>query len=357
MLTVIVADDEKIARKRLVRLIEETGDAEVVAACAGGRETVEQVIALQPQILFLDVQMPDLDGFAVLRELDGKAAPATVFVTAFDQYAVRAFDVHAVDYLLKPFDTTRFREAFGRAKERASRRGGSSVEDERMRALLSDYVAHAQQSANRQHLDRVAVKVDGVLKIVRTADVDWWETDGNYIRLHVGGTSHLIRMTAQSIEPQLDPRSFIRIHRRYIVNVDRIVEVQPWFAGDAIIVLRNGAKLRLSRTYRERLHTRLGARAEAAEGVPTRRWALRLAQGFGVAGGAGAIRNVNGCSTSCRTFIVPIFAAEKRMYGSASRTALMKPSFTTFKTSNDVVSANPVVSTMKRTFTVPSMCF
>lgn len=269
MLTVIVADDEKIARKRLVRLIEETGDAEVVAACAGGRETVEQVIALQPQILFLDVQMPDLDGFAVLRELDGKAAPATVFVTAFDQYAVRAFDVHAVDYLLKPFDTTRFREAFGRAKERAARRGGSSVEDERMRALLSDYVAHAQQSANRQHLDRVAVKVDGVLKIVRTADVDWWETDGNYIRLHVGGTSHLIRMTAQSIEPQLDPRSFIRIHRRYIVNVDRIVEVQPWFAGDAIIVLRNGAKLRLSRTYRERLHTRLGARAEAAEGVPT----------------------------------------------------------------------------------------
>ena len=269
MLTVIVADDEKIARKRLVRLIEETGDAEVVAACAGGRETVEQVIALQPQILFLDVQMPDLDGFAVLRELDGKASPAIVFVTAFDQYAVRAFDVHAVDYLLKPFDTTRFREAFGRAKERASRRGGSSVEDERMRALLSDYVAQAQQSANRQHLDRVAVKVDGVLKIVRTADVDWWETDGNYIRLHVGGTSHLIRMTAQSIEPQLDPRSFIRIHRRYIVNVDRIVEVQPWFAGDAIIVLRNGAKLRLSRTYRERLHTRLGARAEAAEGVPT----------------------------------------------------------------------------------------
>jgi len=259
MLTVIVADDEKIARKRLVRLIEETGDAEVVAGCAGGRETVEQVIALQPQILFLDVQMPDLDGFAALREIDGKAAPATVFVTAFDQYAVRAFDVHDVDYLLKPVDTARFREVFGRAKERASLRGGSSAEDERIRTLLSDYVAQAQQSANQQHLDRVAVKVDGVLKIIRTADIDWWETDGNYIRLHVRGTSHLIRMTAASLEPQLDPRSFIRIHRRYIVNVDRIVAVQPSFAGDAIIGLRNGAKLRLSRTYRERLHTRLGA--------------------------------------------------------------------------------------------------
>src|SRR5215207_2485784 len=132
MLTVIVADDEKIARKRLVRLIEETGAAEVVAACAGGREAVEQTIALQPQLLFLDVQMPDLDGFGVLREIAGKASPTTVFVTAFDQYAVRAFEVHAVDYLLKPFDTTRFREAFGRAKERATRRGGSALEDERM---------------------------------------------------------------------------------------------------------------------------------------------------------------------------------------------------------------------------------
>ncbi|MDB4878378.1 MAG: LytTr DNA-binding region [Gemmatimonadetes bacterium] len=264
MLTVIVADDEKIARRRLVRLIEETGEAEVVAACAGGREAVEQVTALQPQMLFLDVQMPDLDGFGVLSALDGEAAPATVFVTAFDQYAVRAFDVHAVDYLLKPFDTARFREAFARAKERVhvARAGGDA---ERIRALLSDYAAATQQQSAKPALDRVAVKVDGVLKIIRTADVDWWETDGNYIRLHVAGASHLIRMTAASIEPQLDPRAFIRIHRRYIVNVDRIVEVQPWFAGDAIIVLRNGAKLRLSRTYRERLHARLGARTEAVE--------------------------------------------------------------------------------------------
>jgi two-component system, LytTR family, response regulator len=267
MLTVIVADDEKIARRRLVRLIEETGEAEVVAACAGGREAVEQVTALQPHMLFLDVQMPDLDGFGVLSALDGKASPATVFVTAFDQYAVRAFDVHAVDYLLKPFDTARFREAFARAKERVH--GPRGADAERIRALLSDYVAASQPQTTRQALDRVAVKVDGVLKIIRTADVDWWETDGNYIRLHVAGASHLIRMTAASIEPQLDPRAFIRIHRRYIVNVDRIVEVQPWFAGDAIIVLRNGAKLRLSRTYRERLHARLGARTEAVETAAT----------------------------------------------------------------------------------------
>jgi two-component system, LytTR family, response regulator len=261
MLTVIVADDEKIARRRLVRLIEETGDAEVVAACAGGREAVEQTRSLQPRLLFLDVQMPDLDGFGVLRELGGKPRPETVFVTAFDQYAVRAFDVHAVDYLLKPFDTARFRDAFARAKNRVN---GTSpgAEEERIRALLADYVGAHSATNVRQPLDRIAVKVDGVLRIVRTADIDWWETDGNYMRLHVGATSHLIRMTAASIEPQLDPRTFLRIHRRYMVNVDRIVEVQPWFAGDAIVVLRNGVKLRLSRTYRERLHARLGARSD-----------------------------------------------------------------------------------------------
>jgi len=261
MLTVIVADDEKIARRRLVRLLEETGEAEIAAACAGGREAVSQTIALQPQLLFLDVQMPDLDGFEVLRHLSGKAAPATVFVTAFDQYAVRAFEVHAVDYLLKPFDTARFRDAFERAKQQVRGRPPGS-DDERIRALLADYISAAKQDAARQTLDRVAVKVDGSLRIVKTADVDWWETDGNYMRLHVGGASHLIRMTAAGIEPQLDPRTFIRIHRRYIVNIDRIVEVQPWFAGDAIIVLRGGAKLRLSRTYRERLHARLGARGD-----------------------------------------------------------------------------------------------
>lgn len=265
MLTVIVADDEKIARRRLVRLIEETGEAEVVAACTGGREAVAQTLALAPQLLFLDVQMPDLDGFGVLRELAGNAAPATVFVTAFDQYAVRAFDVHAVDYLLKPFDTARFRDAFERAKARVN--GGAKTaggDEERIRALLADYMSNAAPQT-RQPLDRVAVKVDGSLRIVKTSDIDWWETDGNYMRLHVGGASHLIRMTAASIEPQLDPRVFLRIHRRYIVNIERIVEVQPWFAGDAIVVLRNGAKLRLSRTYRERLHTRLGARTEVGE--------------------------------------------------------------------------------------------
>jgi two-component system LytT family response regulator len=268
MITVIVVDDEHIARRRLVRLIEETGEARVVAECAGGRDALTRIEALQPEMVFLDVQMPDLDGFGVLRELEQNPLPAIVFVTAFDQYAVRAFDVHAVDYLLKPYDTARFREAFARARERIETRVRSE-EDGRLRALLRDFLSEDQQAAgSRDYLDRVAVKVDGVLKIVRTNDIDWWETDGNYVRLHVGPAHHLIRATATSIEGQLDPRQFLRIHRRYIVNIDRVVEVQPWFGGDSIVLLKNGAKLRLSRTYRERLHSRLlGVRSEGVDAL------------------------------------------------------------------------------------------
>ena len=266
MITVIVVDDENIARRRLVRLLEETGEVKLVAECAGGRDAVARIQALQPDMVFLDVQMPDLDGFGVLQELDHTPLPAIVFVTAFDQYAVRAFDVHAVDYLLKPYDTGRFRDAFARARERIETRARSD-EDARLRSLLRDYLAEDSRSSGggREYLDRVAVKVDGVRRIVRTGDIDWWETDGNYVRLHVGASSHLIRATATSIEGQLDPRQFLRIHRRYIVNIDRVAEVQPWFGGDSIVLLRGGTKLRLSRTYRERLHSRLlGVRSEGA---------------------------------------------------------------------------------------------
>ncbi len=256
MLSVIVADDEKIARRRLARLIHETGEAVVVAACAGGTDAITQIIAHKPQILFLDVQMPDIDGFQVLAEIEGKASPLIIFVTAFDRYAVRAFEFHAVDYLLKPYDTARFREAFARAKQKLVE--GGSKEDERVRALIAEYFSARRLNA-KPPLDRLTARIDGVLKVIRVADIDWFATEGNYIRIHLGSSSYLVRVTAASIEAQLDPSAFVRIHRRYIVNVDRIVEVQPWFAGDAIVVLRNGAKLRMSRTFRERLHARLGS--------------------------------------------------------------------------------------------------
>ena len=264
MLHVIVADDEKIARERLTRLLHETGQAAVIAECAGGEAAVAQTIALEPDVLFLDVQMPDLDGFGVLRELAGRVSPTIVFVTAFDQYAVRAFDVHAVDYLLKPYTVERFRQTFARA---ASAAAGGGPDETRLRALLNEYLTGSNGGGSgNAFIDRVAVKVDGALRIVRLADVDWWETDGNYMRLHIGPKSQLVRMTASSLEAQLDPRQFVRIHRRFIVNMDRIVEIQPWFAGDAVVLLRGGAKLRLSRTHRDRLHSRLlGTRGEPAE--------------------------------------------------------------------------------------------
>jgi two-component system LytT family response regulator len=259
-ITAIVADDEAVARRRLVRMLEESGRASVVAACAGGREAVERVLALKPDLLFLDVQMPDLDGFQVVEAITGggRASPAIVFVTAYDQYALRAFDVHAVDYLLKPFDIARFEDALDRAIGRATSRQPGNEQDDRLRALLAEYLSRPR-SPRVEYLDRVAVKHDGTLRIIRTTDVDWWEADGNYVRLHTAASSFLVRSTMASIEAQLDPRLFIRVHRRYVVNVDRIVEVQPWFAGDAVAVLRNGAKVRVSRTYRERLHARLGA--------------------------------------------------------------------------------------------------
>jgi two-component system LytT family response regulator len=204
--------------------------------------------------------MPDLDGFQVVEAITGggRASPAIVFVTAYDQYALRAFDVHAVDYLLKPFDIARFEDALDRAIGRATSRQPGSEQDDRLRALLAEYLSRPR-SPRVEYLDRVAVKHDGTLRIIRTTDVDWWEADGNYVRLHTAASSFLVRSTMASIEAQLDPRLFIRVHRRYVVNVDRIVEVQPWFAGDAVAVLRNGAKVRVSRTYRERLHARLGA--------------------------------------------------------------------------------------------------
>jgi len=263
-ITAVVADDESVARRRLVRMLEESGRASVVAACAGGRDAIERVVSLRPDLLFLDVQMPDLDGFQVVEGIAGRASPAIVFVTAYDQYALRAFDVHAVDYLLKPFDASRFQDALGRAIDRATSRpvggggGGGGGDDERLRAMVADYLSRSR-SPQVEYLDRVAVKHDGTLRVVRTSDVDWWEADGNYVRLHTAGSSFLVRSTMAAIEAQLDPRLFIRIHRRYMVNVDRIVEVQPWFAGDAVAVLRGGAKVRVSRTYRERLHARLGA--------------------------------------------------------------------------------------------------
>jgi two-component system LytT family response regulator len=269
MITVIVADDEPVARRRLVRLLKAEAGMQVVAECAGGESTVEQIRARRPQLVFLDIQMPDLQGFQVIEKVGVANMPSIIFVTAYDQFALRAFEVHAVDYLLKPFDAERFRVAVARARGRlSSDRGGQYPGEDRLRAILNDLVRPPASAPTTHYPDRVAVKVDGTIRVMAIGDVDWFETDGNYIRIHVGRTSHLIRNTATRLQEELDPRRFARIHRRYLVNLDRVVEVQPWFGGDSVVIMRDGRKLKLSRNYRDEFHARmLSDHSESGERV------------------------------------------------------------------------------------------
>jgi two-component system, LytTR family, response regulator len=273
--TVLVADDEPLARRRLLRLLRAESDVEVVAECKGGRSAVEQILARNPDLVFLDIQMPDLDGFGVIAEVGPERMPSVVFVTAFDQYALRAFEVHALDYLLKPFEADRFHNALVRARAHLSpTRDTAYPGEDRLRRLLSEVLggggggrdAESAPRATSPFFERVAVKTDGATRILQIADVDWFETDGNYVRVHVGKSTYLIRSTANRLQEELDPRRFARIHRRFLVNIDRVVGLEPWFGGDAIVLLRDGSKLRLSRNYREGfLALMLGDHSEAVE--------------------------------------------------------------------------------------------
>ena len=269
-ITVLVADDEPLARRRLLRLLRAEPDIEVVAECKGGRSAVEQILACHPDLVFLDIQMPDLDGFGVIAEVGADRMPAVVFVTAFDQYALRAFEVHAFDYLLKPFEGERFDGALARARAHlgASRREGYPGEQQ-LRRLLAEVLSQRGEGASKPaspFFERVAVKSDGATRILQIADVDWFETDGNYVRVHVGKSTYLIRTTANRLQEELDPARFARIHRRFLVNVDRVVGLEPWFGGDAVVLLRDGTKLRLSRNFREEFLGRmLGDQSEAGE--------------------------------------------------------------------------------------------
>ena len=267
----LVVDDEAVGRRRVVRMAGERGDIEIVGEAGGGQDALRAIERLRPELVFLDVQMPDMDGFEVLKNVPN--LPAVIFVTAYDQYALRAFEACAVDYLLKPYETDRFNQAVDRALRWI--RTESSDEDERLRSLLREVIHGAAGGAAASggatpgdapggRLDRFLVKRGGKSMLVRADDVDWIESDGNYISLHVGPQSHLVRSTLAACAHRLDPQKFVRIHRRYIVNIDRVKEIQPWFGGDSIIVLNNGHKLRLSRNFREHFHSRvMGSSATA----------------------------------------------------------------------------------------------
>jgi two-component system LytT family response regulator len=245
-LRTLVVDDENLARKRILRLLLDEPDIEVVGECANGREALSIINRESPDLMFLDVQMPEMDGFAVLREMGPRRVPAVIFVTAYDTYALQAFEYNALDYLLKPFDENRFREAVERVRERLASRQ-DPVLSERLAALIETY------SPSRPNRGRIAIKTGGKVMFVNMADIDWIEAADNYACVHCAGTTHVLRETMNSLESKLDRGLFVRIHRSIIVNIDRISEMQPWFRGDYLVILKDGTKLKLSRTYRESL--------------------------------------------------------------------------------------------------------
>jgi two-component system, LytTR family, response regulator len=242
--TVLIVDDEPLARDRIRELLKSDRELVISGEARNGAEAIQAITAQAPDIVFLDVQMPDMDGFEVLKSLQVKQMPLIIFVTAFDQHAIRAFDVNAIDYLMKPFDRSRFAIAVDRAKDRLKHPANKN-DTSRLVKLLEEL------NSRPSYLERFAIKTGEKVLFVRAVDVDSIEAEGNYVRLKTGDTSHLLRDTINNIESQVDPRMFVRIHRCTIVNMNRVKELQTWSRGEYRVVLHNGASYTLSRGYRE----------------------------------------------------------------------------------------------------------
>jgi two-component system LytT family response regulator len=252
----LIVDDEPLARRNLRLLLEKDPQIEILDECRNGREAIKAINTLSPDLIFLDIQMPEIDGFDVLARVGPEHIQAIIFVTAFDQYALKAFDVHALDYLLKPFDDERFAQALRRAKAQIEAQEMNRL-SKRLLALLEE--RESQRKSQTTHLSRLMLKVSGRVVLLKVDEIDFIEADGNYAKLHVGRKAHLLREKMHDLEGQLDPAKFVRIHRSIIVNLERIKEMHPHFNGDYIVVLEDGRELRLSRSRRENLEARLKA--------------------------------------------------------------------------------------------------
>jgi two-component system, LytTR family, response regulator len=242
----LIVDDEPLAREGLKLHLSQHKDLTIVGEAGEGRRAVALIASLKPDLLFLDVQMPGLDGFQVVEAIAQTWLPMVVFVTAYDQYAIRAFEVHAVDYLLKPFTAERFAAALARAKEEILARGS---QDSRRRLLQMI----ADRASATSHLQRFVIRAGEGYRLVPAADVASFEAQGNYVRLKTGNGQHLLRITMAELERRLDPKRFARIHRSTMVNIDRIKEITPAWHGDFEVLLTDGQRLRLSRNFRDRL--------------------------------------------------------------------------------------------------------
>lgn len=248
----LIVDDEPLARDKIRSFLEAEPGIEVIGECRDGHEALLAIEKEKPELVFLDIQMPELNGFEVLENLDVDPLPKVVFVTAFDQYAIKAFEVHAVDYLLKPYDRERFRDALDRARTELERQEVGAMK-EQLQTLLADL-----DKRRSDYRERLVVKTSGRVIFLKVEDIDWVDAAGNYVRLHVQGEQHLLRETMSRLEKRLDPKRFLRIHRSTIVNIERIKELQQQFHGDYVVILKEGQRLTLSRSYRDRIQDLLG---------------------------------------------------------------------------------------------------
>ena len=246
----MIVDDEPLARRRIRDLLAAAPDVEVVAECANGKDAIQAIESSLPDLLFLDIQMPQVDGFDVLATVGVGRVPVVIFVTSYDQFALRAFEAQALDYLMKPFDDERFDMTMRRARARLGDGQGADV-DRRLRALLDEV------RGNRGHLQRLAVSLGNRTVFIRAQEIDWIGAERNYIRVYARGRGHLLRESLTRIEAELDPAMFCRIHRSIIVNIDRIQSVESTFRGEYVVVLHDQTKLTSGRSYRATLHALL----------------------------------------------------------------------------------------------------
>jgi len=246
----LIVDDQLLARELLRRMLKNEPDIEVVGMPASGREAVEAINTLAPDLVFLDVRMPELDGFGVLAQINGTRMPVIIFVTANDDFARRAFDVHALDYLVKPCAVDRLQTALQRARKQLQRNQAGEIQ-RRLEALLGDLKARPKLA------ERLPIKSEGRIVFLRLSDIDWVEAADNYVKLHAGNETHMLRETMTALEAKLPSERFLRISRSAMVNIEQIKELHPMFHGEYVIMLRSGARVTLTRGYRAKLQ-RLG---------------------------------------------------------------------------------------------------
>ena len=246
----LIVDDEPIARLGIRQYLEDEPEIEVIGECSCGLEAVAAILYQKPNLVFLDVQMPELDGFGVIEAVGAEHMPCVIFVTAYDRYTLRAFEVQALDYLLKPFERQRFRRTIARARLQIQERQAGRL-NRRLLSLLEGL------PGRQQFLERVVIKSSGRIIFLDVSEIDWIEAADNYVRLHVSDRTHLLHETLSAFEQKLDPAKFIRIHRSRLVNVSRIAELQPLFHGEFIVILKNGTELTTSRSFRERMRNLL----------------------------------------------------------------------------------------------------